>query len=49
MKKATDINEKKYDLADKERMANLLIEFQYFCKKVIPQLKTFKKQIEGFR
>jgi hypothetical protein len=34
--KATDINEKKYDLADKERLHNILVEFTYFSKKVLP-------------
>ena len=49
MQKATDINEKKYDLTDKERLHNILVEFTYFSKKVLPQMKTLKKAIEGFR
>ncbi len=43
------INEKRYDLSDKERFNNNIIEFTYFAKKVLPQLKTLKKQIENFK
>ena len=49
MQKATDINEKKYDLTDKERLHNILVEFSFFAKKVIPQMKTLKKNLNTYR
>jgi len=36
MHKATDIKERMYDLTEKERFNNIIIEFSYFAKKVIP-------------
>jgi hypothetical protein len=36
IQKATDINEKQYDLADKERFHNILVELTFFAKKVLP-------------
>ena len=36
LQKGTDINDKKYDLTDKERLHNILVEFSFFAKKVIP-------------
>ena len=35
IRKVTDINEKMYDLTDKERFHNNLIEFSFFSKKVL--------------
>ena len=49
MHKVTDIKERMYDLTDKERFQNVLTEFQYFAKKVLPQLKVMKKTLENFR
>lgn len=49
MHKATDIKERMYDLTEKERFNNTIIEFSYFSKKVIPQLKAMKKAIEQFQ
>ena len=49
VRKVTDINEKLYDLTDKERFHNALIEFSYFAKKVLSQLKAMKKSIESFK
>jgi len=46
MHKATDIKERMYDLTEKERFNNIIIEFSYFAKKVIPQLKVLKKGIQ---
>lgn len=45
MHKATDIKERNYDLTEKERFNNVIIEFTFFAKKVIPQLKVMKKLI----
>lgn len=36
MQKATDINDKKYDFTDKEKLHNQLVEFTFFSKKVLP-------------
>jgi hypothetical protein len=35
VRKVTDINEKRYDMTDKERYHNTLIEFNFFAKKVM--------------
>lgn len=32
----TDIKERMYDLTEKERFNNIIIEFSYFAKKVLP-------------
>ena len=45
IQKATDINDKKYDLTDKERLHNILVEFSFFTKKVLPQMKGMKKAL----
>jgi FixJ family two-component response regulator len=49
MQKVTDVNQRMYDLTEKERFNNSIIEFGYFVKKVIPNLKIMKKTIENFR
>jgi hypothetical protein len=36
---STGIDISKYDLTDKERYLNSIIEFTFFAKKVLPQLK----------
>lgn len=38
-----------YDLTEKERFNNMIIEFNYFSKKVLPQLKVMRKTIENFK
>ena len=43
MRNTLGIIESKYDLTDKERMHNLLVEFQYFSKKTLTIMKTLKK------
>lgn len=48
-REVTNINEKLYDFADKERFNNVVIEFGFFAKKVLLQMKTLKKQLSGFR
>lgn len=49
IQKATDINDKKYDLTDKERLHNILVEYQFFAKKVIPQMKSLKKNLGTYK
>jgi hypothetical protein len=49
MHKHTDIKERMYDLSERERFNNTIIEFNYFVKKVLPQLKQMKKQIEQYQ
>ena len=34
-----DVKERNYDLTEKEQFSNVIIEFSFFAKKVIPQLK----------
>ena len=46
IKAAVDINEKKYDLVDKERFNNNIVEFSFFVKKVHLQMKNLKKLVE---
>lgn len=46
IRKAANINEQKYDTSDKERMNNNLVDYSFFAKKVLPQLKALKKAIE---
>jgi hypothetical protein len=36
LSKATDIQERKYDLSEKEKFHNSILEFYFFAKKVIP-------------
>ena len=49
LQRGTDINDKKYDLTDKERLHNILVEFSFFAKKVIPQMKALKKNLAQYR
>ncbi len=49
VKTATGVNEKMYDLSDRERFNLVITEFSYFAKKVLPILKVMKKQIEDFK
>jgi hypothetical protein len=34
--KATNIDERKYDLSDREKFKSIIIEFSYFVKKALP-------------
>lgn len=45
VKKALDVKIKNFDLVDKERFHNACVEFQYFVKKVLSQMKTLKQAI----
>jgi hypothetical protein len=36
MHESTDIKERMYDLTEKERFNNVIIEFTFFAKKVLP-------------
>jgi hypothetical protein len=49
MRQSTGINETRFDLTDKERLHNMIVEFQYFSKKSLAVMKTLKKSIENFR
>lgn len=49
LRKTLDINESRYDLVDKERFHNNLLEYQVFAKKVLTQMKQLKKNIETFK
>jgi hypothetical protein len=39
IRKTLDINESRYDLTDKERLHNNLVEYTFFAKKVLTQMK----------
>ena len=45
----TDINEKRYDISDKESYKNSLVEFTVFSKKVTAQMKQIKDLVEKSR
>lgn len=47
--RATNINERDHDLTEKEKFNNTIIDFTYFAKKVIPQLKAMKKAVQNFK
>jgi hypothetical protein len=49
IRQVTSINEKRYDMVDKERYRNNLIEFGFFFKKVTTQMKALKDLIETSR
>ena len=49
VKTATGINEKMFDLSDRERFNLIITEFTFFTKKVLPLLKQMKQQIENFK
>lgn len=40
---------KNYDLVDKEKFHNECVEFSFFAKKVLSQMKALKKAIQAFR
>lgn len=45
----TEINERSYDFADKERLSQVVAEFSIYAKKVLLQMKTMKKSLSNFR
>lgn len=49
LRKSIDINEKSYDMIEKEKFSNVAVDCNFFIKKVLPQLKAMKKTIENFR
>jgi len=49
VRQVTEINEKRYDMTDKDRYNIVLIEFNVFAKKVLPQLKQVRELIEKSR
>lgn len=48
LQQALDIKERLYDLTEREQFNNAILEFSYFAKKVVPQLKIMKKAIKNF-
>ena len=38
-----------YDPEDKDRFNTTVLEFTYFMRRVIPQLKSMKKNIESYK
>lgn len=48
LQQALDIKERLYDLTEREQFNNAILEFSYFTKKVVPQLKIMKKAIKNF-
>lgn len=49
IREVTNVNERMFDFADKERFNNIVTEFSFFGKKVLLQMKTLKKQLGHFR
>ena len=49
IRKTLDVNESRYDLTDKERFHNNLVEYTFFAKKVLTQMKQLKKNVETFK
>ena len=49
IREVANVNEKMYDFADKEKFNNVVIEFTFFAKKVLLQMKTLKKSLGTFR
>jgi hypothetical protein len=49
VREVTNINERNYDFADKERYNNIVAEFSVFAKKVLLQMKGMKKNLSTFR
>jgi len=48
-REVTNINERQYDFADKERLNNVIAEFKIFAQKVLLQMKGLKKQLDTSR
>ena len=48
-REVTNVNERNYDFADKERLNNVVAEFSIFAKKVLAQMKVMKKNLSNFR
>lgn len=45
----TNVQERNYDFADKERFNNVVSEFSIYAKKVLAQMKGMKKNLSQFR
>jgi sorting nexin-1/2 len=45
----TNVQERNYDFADKERFNNVVAEFSIYAKKVLAQMKVMKKNLSQFR
>ena len=44
-RRALDINEKRFDFAEKEGFSNIIIDFTVFANKVLPHLKEVKGKL----
>jgi hypothetical protein len=49
IRKGADINERMYDLTEKERFNNMIVDCSFVIKKVLPHLKAMKKGIDSYR
>lgn len=49
MRKGADINERMYDLTERERFNNMIVDCAFVIKKVLPHIKMMKKSIDNFR
>lgn len=45
LREITNVQERNYDFADKERFNNVVAEFSIFAKKVLLQMKGMKKNL----
>lgn len=49
MREVSDIQEKMFDVSEKERFSNLIVDATYFIKKALPHIKGMKKSFNNFR
>lgn len=49
LREITNVQERNYDFADKERYNNVVAEFSIYAKKVLLQMKGMKKNLSQFR
>ena len=49
LREITNVQERNYDFADKERYNNVVAEFSIYAKKVLLQMKAMKKSLSSFR
>ena len=48
-REVTEVNERSYDFADRERLSQVVAEFSIYAKKVLIQMKAMKKSLSNFR
>jgi len=49
IRKGADINERMYDLSEREKFSSSIVDCSFVIKKVLPHLKAMKKSIDNFR